>query len=139
MMDQPPPLRIVRHLLQIYSSSYVKEEADAVYSLNLHKIMQFYALNIIKQNNAKPIKKEEFIKQWNAQCPSECRPKLSQLQGIVIEKPKGFDTYLHYFPASELSEDIPARFTELFAFQPKWTLENISPYLRFVLFQHGIN
>jgi len=41
------------------------------------------------------------------------------------------ETVLRYFSRSELSMNIRDRFTQLFQCRPRWTLEELEPYLRF--------
>lgn len=130
MMMDLPPLKIVRHLLTIYSQATKKEQADEIYDLDMTKVMIFYAQYILHLNHLKPMKSEDFMKKWNAQCPMNCRPQLSLLNGIVLEVVHGFQKYLEYFPANRLPSDIPTRFKILFEKQPKWTLSQIQPYLR---------
>lgn len=127
----PPPLRIVRHLLRLYSSDSKKEKSDEIYELDILKIIQFYAVNILKQNNTlRKMKLNQFMDKWNAQCPSDSRPRVSQLRGIALKTSNGLTDEISYFPVSELSDDIPTRFKQLFSFQPKWTLKDIQPYLK---------
>lgn len=133
MMDLPP-LRIVRHLLAVYSESTKKEKADEIYNLDMTKIMIFYALHIFYLNDNKPMKSDEFMSKWNAQCPMNCRPQLSLLNGIFLEVTHGFQNYLEYFPVSALPLDVSSRFKTLFEKQSKWNLSQIQPYLRFVFF-----
>jgi len=49
--------------------------------------------------------------------------------GLAIAKPESQPPVIRFFPEYDLPEDVPQRFMALFAMKPKWTLEEITPYL----------
>ena len=132
MQEDAPPLRIVRHLLTVYSIEVTKEDADEVYRLDADLVMQFYAEGIFLSHKRAPVPLEEFMNRWNAECPADCRPQRSLLNGMAVETAKGSARYMTYFPARDLPQDIPARFAALFGFQAQWKLADLQPYLRAV-------
>jgi len=80
----------------------------------------------------KSLPMSEFMPAWSALCPEEMRPpKEEHLSGLVVRTitPIGVE-YLKYFPQSSLPTDPRERFNRLFAEQPRWTLEEITPFIR---------
>lgn len=55
----------------------------------------------------------------------------NQLQGIGFCDMKCIPPSMIYFPETELPEDISERLKIIFQVREKWTLEQITPYLRY--------
>lgn len=68
---------------------------------------------------------------WRNLVPDSFALDLKLLEGWAsqeLDQGTG-DMMLRHFPRSALSNDIRARFMQLFQFKPKWTLEELDPYL----------
>ena len=129
---------IIKHLLRCYSSKVRKPEnqnsPNEFYIFDQQKILIFYALDLIKTANNQTMDVDMFIEKWNARCPSNLRPDRNLLKGLILESEIKGKNYFIYYPASALPADLPSRFSELFTYKPKWTFNEIVPYLRFALF-----
>lgn len=58
------------------------------------------------------------------------RPEYLHGVAIVVSNPQTMKREVMAFPETNLSENIEERFNELFRAKSKWTLEEISPYLK---------
>jgi len=72
---------------------------------------------------------EEFIDTWKEKVLPGMEPKAEMLRGIALMDVAGPRTNLRMFSSSELPHDPETRFRKLFSMRPKWTKEDLQPYL----------
>ncbi|KAF0686312.1 Aste57867_21918 [Aphanomyces stellatus] len=98
---------------------------DDKFLLDAIKVARFQASSLLEERMEWPV--AEFMEQWGFRVPDGVAIDASMLQGLAIVRQDGLS--LVYFPESRLSIDAKTRFHEMFAFQAKWTLVQLEPYL----------
>lgn len=98
------------------------------FSLSEDKICQFFAELVLKNSGKFNLK--EFLKVWEQTVPQGMRTSLSQLEGIALIDRNCMPEVIWYFPVEDLPEDVGERFNTLFKTREKWSLAEISPYIR---------
>ena len=58
------------------------------------------------------------------------------LQGIALIEKDAVPEVIGYYPVEDLPEDVGERFNQLFKTREKWSLADISPYIRYKLVTH---
>jgi sister chromatid cohesion protein DCC1 len=134
------PAEVVRHCIRQHSRPEQASSRDAQMgnvdsaSLDETKVCLFYAKQLFQQKDR--FEEEELLKAWIELVPMGMQPVLSMLAGLALSRTSfaggsGRRTReWHLLPVSRFSPDPAVRFQELFAVQPQWTLEEISPYSR---------
>ena len=61
---------------------------------------------------------------------------ISLLQGIALIEKDAVPEVIGYYPVEDLPEDVGERFNQLFKTREKWSLADISPYIRYKLVTH---
>ncbi|RHY30403.1 hypothetical protein DYB32_004353 [Aphanomyces invadans] len=124
---------ILAHTLGLFSSDPSSHSPLDPFKLSPPKVAAFQATSLFQERKEWPM--ADFMEQWGFRVPEGVAIDPSLLLGIAILRtgapPSGVDT-LVYFPESALSIDPKTRFQEMFAFQPKWTLAQLEPYLQYV-------
>ena len=73
----------------------------------------------------------EFSSMWAKTVPEGITPCLSQLSGLcLVDDTKPESPVIKHFPESALPENVQERLSVLFAARERWTLEDISPYIK---------
>ncbi|RHY66575.1 hypothetical protein DYB37_005652 [Aphanomyces astaci] len=123
-LDAVTPV-ILAHTLGGFSQPSATDDA---FTLSPTKVAAFQATALFEERNEWPV--AAFMEQWGFRVPDGVPIDLSLLRGIAILR--GDASSVVYFPQSRLSIDPKTRFHEMFAFQPKWTLAQLEPYLEYV-------
>ncbi|XP_076462802.1 sister chromatid cohesion protein DCC1-like [Babylonia areolata] len=121
------PREVITHILRCFSSGKPEEE-DEVFDLDEDKVCLFYAEVCLR--NADKFNLKEFLQVWEQSVPMGMKTSLSQVQGVALVDRDSKPETISFFPADDLPEDISERFEYLFERRKKWTLEEISPYVR---------
>jgi sister chromatid cohesion protein DCC1 len=67
------------------------------------------------------------------QVPTDIEPAVEMLKGLALLDVNGARTTLRMFTTDQLAYDTAVRFRKLFSMRPKWTREDLQPYLAGVL------
>lgn len=92
-------------------------------------------LGILKAYRNDAIPETDFLVKWRTAVGDtfESAVDLKLLLGNYLSNPAPFSTshtpLISYFPASELPNDPPARFADLFLTRQRWKADDISPFL----------
>ncbi|XP_041359133.1 sister chromatid cohesion protein DCC1-like isoform X2 [Gigantopelta aegis] len=131
------PRSVVHHVVSSFSkprtSTTVEDDSshqntDSLFVLNEDSICRFFAEVVLRQSGMFNL--EEFLKVWQ-QCVPECmKTSLHQIEGMALINTDTTPQVICYFPVENLPEDIPERFNYLFKRRQKWTLAEITPYIK---------
>lgn len=120
---------VVEHVLRIYSEDTENSASDdELLKLSEDKICRFFAKLTIK--NTGKFNLAEFMQVWKQCVPEGMTPNLRQLEGMALVNKSSKPEVISYFPVEELPQDIGQRFNILFQTHEKWTLTEITPYLK---------
>ncbi|XP_063402344.1 sister chromatid cohesion protein DCC1-like isoform X1 [Mytilus trossulus] len=133
------PREVLDHVLHSYADkakpSNTEDDEDQMeidvdfYYLNEDKVCRFFAEQILKHSRGK-FNYEDFSNTWQQTVPSGMQTMDQQLQGMaLIDRSSQLET-ITYYSVDDLPEDVAERFDELFRTKEKWSLEEISPYIR---------
>lgn len=133
------PRAVLDHVLKCYAdkskSDKMDEDDDRMeidtefYNLNEDKVCRFFAEQILKHSKGK-FNYQDFTNTWQQTVPPTMKTMDYQLEGMaLIDKNSQLET-ISYFSIDDLPEDVGDRFDELFKTKEKWTLQEISPYIR---------
>ncbi|KAL0586562.1 hypothetical protein ABG067_003736 [Albugo candida] len=136
-------LLILRQCVGMYGQSIDTFEIDQAFCLDKNKIALFCAEQIFKEvastkfgdgtlirpNAFVSISLDTFMNKWKIRVPDQVHVDTHMLRGLaVIQSIKQRD-YAVYLPENTLPADPKSRFQALFAFQSKWTLTQLEPYI----------
>ncbi|XP_015757732.1 PREDICTED: sister chromatid cohesion protein DCC1-like [Acropora digitifera] len=124
---------ILEHCLNCYGEVTNMEtdsgdENTVYYKLSEDKICRFYAEYLLRQ--AGRFNYHEFMDSWQQSVPEGMITKSAHLAGIALTDMQSIPPVIWHFPASDLPDDPVHRFMKLFKVQPKWTFNEIQPYIQ---------
>jgi len=122
------PRSVVLHILQCFSDCGPAEEEAEHYSLSEDKICRYYAENLLKETEKMCL--EDFESAWQISVPESFKTSLYQLQGLALVDRESRPAVVRYFPVNTLPDNTQDRFDTLFMERPKWTLDEITPYIK---------
>ncbi|GAB1603365.1 Hypothetical predicted protein [Argonauta hians] len=118
---------IIEHVLKCYSDE-VDHSTGKLYKLNEDKVCAFFAELTLR--NAGKFNLAEFFEVWKQCVPEGMTTHLRQTEGIALVNQESKPGVIWYFNAEDLPEDLTERFSILFQAREKWTLNEITPYLK---------
>nr|XP_022317947.1 sister chromatid cohesion protein DCC1-like isoform X1 [Crassostrea virginica] len=133
---------VITHIIQCYADEMKSApsqrdqdpedqpmEIDAkFFTFNEDKVCQFFAELILRSSGKFNFK--EFLRVWEQTVPQGMKTSLSQLEGIALIEKDAVPEVIGYYPVEDLPEDVGERFNQLFKTREKWSLADISPYIR---------
>ncbi|XP_060593222.1 sister chromatid cohesion protein DCC1-like [Ruditapes philippinarum] len=133
------PRNVIEHVLKNFStklSSNTTEDDDEekmqididYYRLDEDKVCRFFAEQILK--HARKFNLNQFLSTWEKSVPEGMKTTLFQLEGMALIDRQSTPEVICYLSADTLPEDINERFDFLFRTKEKWTLEEITPYIK---------
>ncbi|XP_078318948.1 sister chromatid cohesion protein DCC1-like isoform X2 [Crassostrea virginica] len=136
------PKEVITHIIQCYADEMKSApsqrdqdpedqpmEIDAkFFTFNEDKVCQFFAELILRSSGKFNFK--EFLRVWEQTVPQGMKTSLSQLEGIALIEKDAVPEVIGYYPVEDLPEDVGERFNQLFKTREKWSLADISPYIR---------
>ncbi|KAK2721208.1 sister chromatid cohesion protein DCC1-like [Artemia franciscana] len=119
------PVYVIEAFLKRFC--HISDEDEDIISLNHEEIARFFGEFLFNRNQQYSL--TEFLSYWQESVPEGVVVDIKHLSGLAIAKPESQPPVIRFFPEYDLPEDVPQRFMALFAMKPKWTLEEITPYL----------
>ncbi|KAL6066898.1 Sister chromatid cohesion protein DCC1 [Balamuthia mandrillaris] len=135
------PAIFVEHCLKCLTLGGLKaaekekeKERTTMLSLDPERICQFRARQILSSTPNKPSwLYEEFLAKWTDTVRDDGVPleaiNVDSLKGLVLVTEIGAEKHASLFPVSSLPPHPKERFAILFKKRPKWTVEDIAPYV----------
>ncbi|XP_064605372.1 sister chromatid cohesion protein DCC1-like isoform X2 [Liolophura sinensis] len=121
------PRSVLLHVLDCYGNKEDKG-GKTVYVLNEDKVCRFFAE--LSLRHAEKFNFKEFLEVWKQSVPQGMKTSLYQLEGLALIDRCSRPEVIWFFPADNLPEDIGERLNFLFKTREKWTLDEITPYIR---------
>ncbi|XP_029641247.1 sister chromatid cohesion protein DCC1-like [Octopus sinensis] len=118
---------VIEHVLKCYTDE-VDGATGKLYKLSEDKVCAFFAELTLR--NAGKFNLAEFLEVWKQCVPEGMTTNLRQTEGIALVSRESKPEVIWYFSAEDLPEDLAERFSILFQAQGKWTLDEITPYLK---------
>ncbi|KAI5638352.1 sister chromatid cohesion protein dcc1 domain-containing protein [Phthorimaea operculella] len=121
------PLPILEAMFQYYTEKSIEEEGVQYYKYDQDKVCRFLARVLLK--SAGRFNLAEFLQAWKDSVPDGMITSESLLSGIALIDKTTTPQVIWGFSESDLPEEINERFKILFQTKPKWTVDEISPYV----------
>ncbi|XP_022818286.1 sister chromatid cohesion protein DCC1 [Spodoptera litura] len=121
------PLPILEAMFRFYTDPSIEEDGVQFYQYKQDKVCKFLARVLLK--SAGKFNLEEFLQAWKDSVPDGMVTDESLLSGIALVDKSSTPQVVWGFAESDLPEEINQRFKILFQTKPKWTVDQISPYI----------
>lgn len=121
------PEVVLEAMFRFYTSESVFDGVQ-YYQYKQDKICRFLARVLLK--NAGKFNLGEFLQAWTDSVPDGMVANESMLSGIALIDKSSTPQVIWGFAEEDLPEDINERFKVLFQTKPKWTVDQISPYIQ---------
>ncbi|KAF9411605.1 hypothetical protein HW555_009677 [Spodoptera exigua] len=121
------PLSILEAMFRFYTNPSVEEDGVQLYKYKQDKVCKFLARVLLK--SAGKFNLEEFLQAWKDSVPDGMVTDESLLSGIALVDKSSTPQVVWGFAETDLPEEINERFKILFQTKPKWTVDQISPYI----------
>ncbi|KAK3740873.1 hypothetical protein RRG08_011335 [Elysia crispata] len=126
------PIEIIKHMVTSHSNENPDTmETDAqknIYNLCEDKICKHLAELCLK--NSGKFNLNDFLRAWQESVPDGMKTNLSQIEGMALVDSDARPPVIWYYSVDLLPEDVGERFEVLFEERKKWSLEDITPYIR---------
>lgn len=121
------PLPILEAMFRFYTDPSIEEDGVQFYRYKQDKVCKFLARVLLK--SAGKFNLEEFLQAWKDSVPDGMVTDESLLSGIALVDKSSTPQVVWGFAETDLPEEINQRFKILFQTKPKWTVDQISPYI----------
>ncbi|XP_061723894.1 sister chromatid cohesion protein DCC1 [Cydia pomonella] len=121
------PLSIIESMFKFYTEESVEEDGVQYYKYKQEKVCRFLARVLLK--SAGKFNLTEFMQAWRDSVPEGMVTDESMLWGIALVDKTSSPPVVWGFTEAELPENINERFKVLFQAKPKWSVDQISPYI----------
>ncbi|XP_050510050.1 sister chromatid cohesion protein DCC1 [Diabrotica virgifera virgifera] len=122
------PKEVVSHLFDKYTEESKEIDGIALYKYKEDEVCKFFAKVLLHETGKFNL--NEFLQAWRDSVPEGMVPDEEMLYGIAIIDRKSNPNFIWAFEESNLPENINERFKILFAAKEKWSVPEISPYIK---------
>ncbi|XP_044745859.1 sister chromatid cohesion protein DCC1 [Coccinella septempunctata] len=122
------PEDVVRSIFDKYTEESKVEGGEVFYSYKERDICVLFAKVLLSQ--AEKFNLEEFFQAWRESLPEGMYADEEMLYGIAIIDRRTSPNCVWAFPENSLPENINERFKVLFETKEKWTVPEITPYIK---------
>ncbi|CAG5116527.1 unnamed protein product [Candidula unifasciata] len=122
------PKEIIEHVIQKHSDDEGDNSKSDVVRLSEDKICRHYA-ELCLRNSGK-FNLNDFLRAWQESVPHGMKTNLAQIEGKALIDRDSRPEVIWYYSVENLPEDVSDRFEALFEQRKKWSLEEITPYIR---------
>lgn len=124
------PDPVLHHLFQMYfePTGDYNDSGDELFRLKENEICRFLGSCLLR-----PVEKfnlHDFLRTWQESVPEGMNTSLEQLAGLAVASPESRPPSIWLFEEEQLPEDLQERFNVLFSVKPRWTYDEIAPYIR---------
>lgn len=136
------PLVAIRQCCKIYGAVARDGDEDRC-TLEASKIAGFCAKQLFEEQAAAASSSsdsgegwvlEQFLDKWALRVPDKVTVSADMLRGVALTKTlKNKPTRVVYFPEEDLPLDAKQRFEKLFQAQEKWTIQQLEPFIQYVV------
>ena len=108
----------------------IEGDEPGEFTVDRDRVSRFYGAYLLTSTKtATAYSLQEFTSMWAKAVPEGITTCLSHLSGLCLIDDKEPPVIKH-FPESLLPENVQERLSVLFATRERWTLEDISPYIK---------
>lgn len=118
---------IVRHLMSFYGRKISSDDDQTIVELDEEKICRFFAEMMLR--DVGKFNLHDFLEVWQQSVPEEIVTDQKYLSGLAIIDQTAKPPNIQYFSVDSLSQNPSERFDSLFEVRPKWSREDIEPYI----------
>ncbi|CAH0552194.1 unnamed protein product [Brassicogethes aeneus] len=122
------PTEIVNVLFDKYTTESKIIDGVQLYKYKEDKVCTFFAQVLLK--SAGKFNLNEFLQAWKDSVPEGMVPQEEMLYGIAIIDRKSNPNVIRAFDEENLSENIMERLNALFEVKEKWSVPEITPYIK---------
>ncbi|KAJ8962508.1 hypothetical protein NQ318_000898 [Aromia moschata] len=122
------PREILSDLFDKYAVESQIVDGLQLYRYDEHKVCSFFAKVLL--HDAGKFNLDDFLQAWRESVPEGMNPNEEMLYGIAIIDRKAQPNIIWALDESVLPENITERFKILFDVKEKWTVPEISPYVK---------
>ncbi|XP_047506444.1 sister chromatid cohesion protein DCC1 isoform X1 [Pieris napi] len=122
------PMCVLEAMFGFYTLKSAEEMGVQYYRYKEDKVCRFLARVLLR--SAGRFNLFEFMQAWSDSVPEGMTTNESLLSGIALIDKNVTPQVIWGFSENELPEDINERFRILFHTKPKWTVDEISPYIQ---------
>jgi len=108
------------------------EASGRIFAMNEYKICRFLGEVILKSSNK--FNFTHFMKAWQQSVPTGLVVQLKQLEGLAVYDTESEPAVIWSLPEESLPDTIQDRFAVLFEAKPKWTQDEIVPFIKSLAF-----
>lgn len=128
LLNDIVPVEILNSLFDLYTEPSKIIDHLQLYSYKETDVCRFFAQILLL--HAGKFNFNEFLQAWNESVPEGMVPQVEMLYGLAIIDKVSVPPVIRSFPESQLPEKILERFSALFQAKDKWTVPEITPYIR---------
>lgn len=121
------PIVLVQHVIETYAQSNVSTDGMVYYKLKNNEVCRLYAEMILSTSIQFNLR--EFEETWQLAVPDGLTTGLHQLEGMALVDRDSRPEVVRFFPVADLPEEVEERLQVLFNTKPRWTLQEISPFI----------
>ncbi|KAL1500805.1 hypothetical protein ABEB36_006247 [Hypothenemus hampei] len=128
MLQDIVPEEVIECMFKKYTEQSRFLDGIQMYRYKEAEVCQFHARVIL--STAGKFNFDDFMQAWQESVPEGMTPTESMLHGIAIINKQTSPKVIWKFEESSLPDSISERFHTLFEAKEKWTIEEITPYIR---------
>jgi len=119
---------VIKGIFEKYTEESRMIDGEQLYRYKETDVCRFFARVLL--NEAGRFNLGEFLQAWKDSVPEGMIPEEEMLYGVAIVNRKSYPHVVWAFEESDLPDDISERFRVLFEAKDKWTVPEITPYIR---------
>lgn len=119
---------VIKSLFEKYTEESHVIDGIQLYRYKEHNVCQFFARVLLKE--AGKFNFEDFVQAWKDSVPEGMVPSEDMLYGVAIINRKSSPSVIWSFEEHTLPDNVIERFKILFEAKDKWTVPEISPYIK---------
>lgn len=127
-INELAPREIISTLFEKYTEESKVIDGIQLYRYKEEEICKFFAEVLLHE--AGRFNFIEFMQAWKESVPEGMNPSEDMLYGIAIIDKKSNPNVIWRYDEKSLSENVIERFKTLFAVKEKWSVKEISPYIK---------
>ncbi len=114
--------------MQVFDLFLVPNHGGHSHSLDCTAVSRFYG-EFILQNSGNALNLSDFLRTWQQAVPEGVETDIEHLRGVSFIDEAKQPQVIRYFPEWQLTDNLQERLAQLFQLRPKWTLQDIKPFV----------
>lgn len=122
------PIEVLKGLFEKYTEESRMIDGVQLYRYKELEVCKFFARVLLRE--AGKFNLEDFLQAWKDSVPEGMVPSEEMLYGVAIINRKSFPNTIWAFEEDSLPDNISDRFKALFEAKDKWSVPEITPYIK---------